>query len=87
MQLKEGFILRTVAGETVVVPSGEALNLNMMITLNETGKFIWKLLENGIEKEAIVDAIMKEYDVQDRAMVENDVNTFINKLSGDNILE
>ena len=34
MKLKEGFILRTVAGETIVVPTGSALNLNMMITLN-----------------------------------------------------
>lgn len=88
MKVKNGFVLRDVAGKTFVVATGElSKTFKGMITLNETGKFIWKLLESDIEKEAIVDAIMKEYDVQDRAMVENDVNTFINKLSGDNILE
>ena len=40
MKLKQGFILRQVAGENVVVPAGDALNLNMMITLNSTGAFL-----------------------------------------------
>ena len=44
MKLKEGFILRTVAGETVALPTGGVTNLDMMITLNETGKFLWEKL-------------------------------------------
>ena len=88
MKVKSGFVLRDVAGKTFVVATGDlSKTFKGMITLNETGKFIWKLLENDIEKEAIVDAIMKEDDVQDRAMVENDVNLFIDKLVGDNIIE
>ncbi len=88
MKIREGFILRDVAGKTFVVATGElSKSFKGMITLNETGKFIWKLLENGAEKEEIVEAIMKDYDVQDRALVENDVNVFIEKLAGDNILE
>ncbi|MBO5357137.1 MAG: PqqD family protein [Clostridia bacterium] len=88
MKIREGFILRDVAGKTFVVATGElSKSFKGMITLNETGKFIWKLLENGAEKEEIVEAIMKDYDVQDRALVENDVNAFIDKLAGDNILE
>ncbi|MBO5439081.1 MAG: PqqD family protein [Clostridia bacterium] len=88
MKIREGFILRDVAGKTFVVATGElSKSFKGMITLNETGKYIWKLLENGAEKEEIVEAIMKDYDVQDRALVENDVNVFIEKLAGDNILE
>lgn len=88
MKIKNGFVIRDVAGKTFVVATGElSKTFKGMITLNETGKFIWKLLENDIEREAIVDAIMKEYDVQDRAMVEKDVNTFIDKLAGDSIIE
>ena len=55
MKLKDGFILREVAGQIVVLPSGEDLDLNMMITLNGTGKFIWTLLENEIEVNGIVE--------------------------------
>ena len=46
MKLKQGFIMRTVAGETVVLPSGDDLYMNMMITLHDNVKFLWKKLEN-----------------------------------------
>ena len=41
MKLKDGFVLRQVGGQTVVLASGSELDLNMMITLNGTGKFLW----------------------------------------------
>ena len=49
MKLKEGFLMRQVAGQTVVLPSGDELDLNMMITLNDTGAFLWKQLEQEQE--------------------------------------
>ena len=80
MKLKDGFILREVAGQIVVLPSGDELDLNMMITLNEVGKFIWVLLEEETDEAAIVDAILKEYDV-DKATAEAAVAGFIKKLN------
>ena len=65
MKLKDGFILRTVAGETVVVPTGDALDLNMMITLNDTGKFLWQKLETGCDEAALVQALLAEYEVEE----------------------
>ena len=49
MKLKDGFILRTVAGETVVLPTGGVTDFDMMITLNDTGKFLWERLVVGAE--------------------------------------
>ncbi len=63
MKLKDGFILRTVAGETVVLPTGNTTNFDMMITLNETGRFLWERLVVGAEKEELVKALLAEYDV------------------------
>ena len=80
MKLKDGFILREVAGQIVVLPSGDELDLNMMITLNEVGKFIWLLLENDTTEEAIVSAILQEYDV-DKATAEEAVAGCIRKLN------
>ena len=80
MKLKDGFILREVAGQIVVLPSGDELDLNMMITLNEVGKFIWVLLEEETDEAAIVAAILKEYDV-DKATAEEAVAGFIKKLN------
>ena len=58
MKLKDGFVLRTVAGETVVIPTGDDMNLNMMITLNGTGRFLWEHLEKGAEKEDLLKAML-----------------------------
>ena len=79
MKLKEGFILRTVAGQTVVLPSGGVTNLDMMITLNGTGKFLWERLAVGAEKSELVDALLAEYDV-DRERAEKSVDAFVARL-------
>ena len=79
MKLKQGFILRTVAGETIVLPSGDELDLNMMITLNETGKFLWQHLQQGTTEEALVQALLAEYDVTAEVAAEH-VHKFVEKL-------
>ena len=85
MKLKDGFILREVAGQIMVLPTGEDLDPNMMITLNEVGKFIWQLLENDTDEAAIVSEILKEYDV-DKATAETAVSDFIKKLQENEFL-
>lgn len=80
MKLKEGFILRTVAGETVVIPTGSDLDLNMMITLNDTGKFLWEQLEKGAEEADLTAALLAEYDVNEQTAQEH-VTRFLKKLN------
>lgn len=63
MRLKEGFLLRDIAGQTVVLPSGDELDLNMMITLNDTGRFLWEQLAEEKTEEQLVEALLAEYDV------------------------
>lgn len=80
MKIKEGFILRNIAGSNIVVPFGDRyLDFNGMITLNETGAFIWKQLENDVDEATIVKAILGEYDV-DEARAVQCVKDFIAKL-------
>ena len=80
MKLKDGFIMRDVAGQTVVLPSGEDLDLNMMITLNDTGKFLWELLESEKEEADLVAALLAEYDV-DETTAATAVAGFVAKLN------
>ena len=88
MKIKSGFILRDVGGKTFVVAVGErSREFKSMITLNETGKFLWEVFEKGATIDEAVDAIMGVYEGVDRATVEGDVNDFVAKLQGDNILE
>ena len=79
MKLKNGFVLREVAGEIVVIPSGDELDLNVMITLNNTGKFLWQKLENGAETEELVAALLAEYDVTPE-LAQQAVEAFVARL-------
>ena len=65
MKFKQEFVLREVAGENIVIPlSGLGERFNGLITLNETGAFIWKQIEAEKDKDAIVDALLEEYEVE-----------------------
>lgn len=64
MKLKNKFILRTVMGETVVVPVGEASKvLHGMIKLNETGKIVWQGIEAGLDEEQIAKRLTDQYEI------------------------
>ena len=87
MKIKNGFVVREIAGQTIVIALGEATKtFNGMIKLNETGKIIWDMLAEGSDKDSIVKRICDEYEA-DAAMVEADVDSFIKTLQGANILE
>ena len=86
MKLKDGFVLRTIAGETVVVPSGDELDLSFMITLNETGAFLWKRLEEETTQEQLVQAVLAEYDITAED-ADRYISKFVEKLEAHGFLE
>ena len=85
MKLKEGFVLRTISGQTVVLPTGGDLDLSMMIKLNDTGRFIWERLEKGTEVEELVADMLKEYEVSEEKAKEY-VEQFIQKVKENGFL-
>lgn len=86
MKLKDGFLMRNVAGQTVVLPSGDELDLNMMITLNETGAFLWERLQSETTEDALVSALLGEYEV-DEETARKAVQAFVQKLSDNGFLD
>ena len=86
MKIKDGFVLRQVAGQAVVLPGGDALDLNMMITLNETGAFLWERLQQQTDEDALVAALLGEYDV-DAYTAHKAVAAFVEKLNANGFLE
>lgn len=85
MKLKDGFVLQDVAGETVVLPAGNELDMNMMITLNDSARFLWELLEKEITKEELVEALLSEYGI-DRGTAQRCVDDFTNELAKNDFL-
>lgn len=86
MKLKEGFLLREVAGRIVVVPDADVLDLNLMIALNSTGRFLWERLEQGASAQELKDALMAQYHV-DEQLANKDVEAFIRNLERHGFLE
>ena len=81
MKIKDGFILREVAGSYLVVAVGNAVKeFGGIVNLNETGAFLWRLLEKSSTEPEMVDALLNEYEV-DRETVEKDVKAFVEKLT------
>ncbi len=86
MKIKKGYILReNVVGNDnkvgiVIAVDSSIKNLNGYIQLNETGIFIWRLLENGATKDEIVSEILKVYEGAPLEVVKNDVDKVIKTL-------
>lgn len=85
MKLKEGFLLRQVAGQTVVLPTGGELDVNMMITLNDTGAFLWHRLAEETDESTLIAALLAEYDV-DEETAKKAVAGFVKKLNDNGFL-
>lgn len=80
MKLKHEFVLREVAGETILVPVGAAtLSLNGMLVLNGSGRFLWEQLPAAETEETLVKALLEEYEV-DEATARTDVSEFLEEI-------
>lgn len=87
MKIKEGYKLREVAGNYIVVATGKASKeFNGMINLNETGALLWRTLEKGAEEKDLINALLAEYEV-DEATATTGVKAFIEKVVGAGFVE
>lgn len=87
MKVKEGFIMREVAGMTVVLAVGNAAEkFKGTITLNESGTLLWKKLETGCSKKDLLDEMLDNYDI-DETTAKNDIDTFLKKLIDNGIID
>ena len=80
MKAAEGFIYKQMHGRGVIVPVGAASqSFNGMVTLNETGSFLWERIQADVERDALIQALLAEYDT-DEATAARDVDAFLTKL-------
>lgn len=80
MKIVKEFILREIAGEYVLVPTGATTQeFNGLITMSEVAVTIWKNLETVDSLDAMVELILNEYDV-DEETAKRDVIGFISQL-------
>lgn len=86
MKIKEGFILRRVGTESVVVATGAAsIGFNGIIHLNDTGEFLWKQLEHENTEEGLLKALLAEYEIFEE-QAKKDIAAFIDKLRKEELI-
>lgn len=80
MKIIKEFILREIAGEAILIPTGKtSQEFNGMINLSESAALIWKNLEKVDSLDELVDMITDEYEI-DRETAFNDVFEFVGEL-------
>ena len=86
MKIAKGFELKNIADTYVIVPTGDnILDFSALITINETGAFIWNLLLNDADMESVVASLCAEYDVEE-SVAREDAAEFVNILKENKVL-
>lgn len=80
MKRNDNYIVRKIAGETLLVPTGAAAReFSGLITLNELGAFIWEHLNEAVDAQDLAKMIAAEYEV-DPATARADAQEFLDLL-------
>jgi len=86
MKIKEGYILKNIVDEWIVLPSGgKDASFEGAIVLNDVAAFIWRQLEKPISRDDILQAVVDEYDIGEQKAAQ-DLDNLLNKLRGLKIL-
>lgn len=80
MKIAKDFILREIAGEHVLIPTGETTQeFNGLITISDTARFIWEHLEQVDSLDEMVKLLLEEYEIDEKTATQ-DVVDFISQL-------
>ena len=87
MKIKDGYILKEVAGSNIVIATGkQKLNFNGIMTFNRVGADVFNMLDGTNSVDEIVAKIANDYGVSVER-VKTDVENLIKKMKEHNLLD
>ncbi len=87
MKIKDGFVLREIAGSHVAIATGEASkSFRGMIKMNSTGAKVWELFKAGLDIKQAAEKLTEIYDV-DLETSESEVKRIAEQLLSAGIAE
>ncbi len=87
MRIKQGFVMRDVAGQAVAVATGKASEtFRGMIKLNATGARIWRGIEQGLDEPTIAERLVADYGIP-AEQAAADVTAFVSRMREAGLLE
>ena len=86
MKIKDEFALRKFADKWVAVSVNDDIDKgDFFITLNNSGVFLWNLLQKDISYDELLSAAVEKYKI-DEAKLKDDLDAYLQKLKDANIL-
>ena len=77
MKIKDGFVLRNVVDEFIVMPTGDNIaKFDGAVVLNEVSAFVFKQLEHAVTRDDLLQAVLAEFDV-DEATAKKDLDALL----------
>ncbi len=88
MKTKQGFRLRNVCGENIIVADGiENIDFSRIISMNESSAFLWKNVQDKeFTTDTLTQLLLDEYDT-DEATARHDVEALMEKWKEAGIIE
>lgn len=88
MKLKDGLVLRKVAGQFIIVPTGKRVQeITNIVYISSSAAYLWDYMkDHEFTVEKLIDLIMEHYTGVTRDVAEKDVNSFIGVLKNNHIL-
>lgn len=89
LKLKDGLILREVAGQYVIVPTGKRVQeVTSIVYISSSAAYLWDYMkDHEFEKEDLVRRIMEHYTGVAEEKAAEDVEKFLKILSDNNIMD
>ena len=87
IKAKEGFVLRNIVDEYILMPVGDNIaEFKGTILLNEVSALIWEKLQNPVSKEDLLQAVLDEFEVE-RSVAAADLDDLLTTLREYGVLE
>lgn len=89
MKLKDGLILREVAGQYVIVPTGKRVQeVTNIVYISSSAAYLWDYMkDHEFDKEELVKRIMEHYTGVTKEKASEDIDKFLKLLSDNNIVD
>lgn len=89
MKLKDGLILREVAGQYVIVPTGKRVReVTSIVYISSSAAYLWDYMkDHEFQKEDLVQRILGHYTGVTEEKATADVEKFLKTLADNNILD
>lgn len=88
MKIKEGFKIREIAGEKVLIMQGRlGIDMTKVISFNATAEWLWNELYNiNFTIDDAAELLVKHFNI-DKAIAEKDASKWIEQLISCNVIE